>query len=224
MGSRERFSAVGHAAWLALLISVLISGTPGTARAEIITDAVGDFLSPSYLGPHNPDLDVVRAEVQFDGSMFLLHAVLNGPVGTTPGGFYVWGFNRGAGTQGFPTIAPGVIFDRVVVLNTTGPSSVGGLPILVTISGNEIFGQVPLAGLPSTGFAPQNYLWNLWPRSPAIPGNPNGNVADFAPDNSDATVTAVPEPSACLLLAAGGLGLAAAVRSRRRPVAPAAAA
>jgi hypothetical protein len=113
-----------------------------------------------------------------------------------------------------------VLFDRVVVLNNNGTGSVPGFGNLaagaVTINGNEIFGTVPLAALPSTGFAPQNYTWNLWPRSQAIAGNPNGNVADFAPDNSNAAVTATPAPPAAWLAAQAGVVLAAFARFRRR--------
>jgi hypothetical protein len=218
MVSRTRRSTVVQTVVPALLLGAAFAGTPGAARATLITDAVNDFI-PSFLGPKNSDLDVVKAEVTFDGTTFVLHAVLNGPAGTTPGGFYVWGFNRGAGTQGFPTIAPGVVFDQVVVLRTDGTSAVAGTPIPVTISGNEIFGRVPANLLPSTGFAPFDYKWNLWPRSPTIPGNANGNIADFAPDNSDAAVTAVPAPPSFVLLAQGGLVLAAAIGLRRRVVA-----
>src|SRR5207253_8775089 len=138
---------------------------------ELFADPANDFI-PTFLGPHNSDLDVLGVEVKFDGSNFLLHAKLNGTVGTTPGGFYVWGVNRGGNTQGFPTIAPGVLFDRVVVVNSNGTGTVAGTALpSVTISGDEIFATVPLANLPSTGFAPGDYTWNLWPRSPAIPGN-----------------------------------------------------
>jgi hypothetical protein len=220
LATRQRAAFAVRAATLVLLLAGAIAGAPGVARAGPITDPPNDFL-PTFLGPHNADLDVREADVTFNGTSFLLHAILNGPVGTTTGGFYVWGFNRGAGTQGFPTIAPGVIFDRVVVLNNDGTGTVPGFgnlpPGSVTISGNEIFGTVPLAALPSTGFAPQNFQFNLWPRSPAIAGNPNGNVADFAPDNSDALVTTTPEPSSLALLGLGGAALAGwrAWRKRR---------
>jgi hypothetical protein len=193
---------------------------PGAARATFVTDPAGDIL-PTYLGPPNPtDLDVVGIDVVFDGSAFRLRAVVNGPVGTTPGGFYVWGVNRGAGAQGFPTIAPGVLFDWVVILNNNGTGQVAGFKPLpagsVTISGNEIVGVVPLAALPSTGFAPEDYTWNLWPRTPVIPGNAQGNITDFAPDNSNVGVPVVPAPAGALLAAQAGLVFLAFARFRRR--------
>jgi hypothetical protein len=195
---------------LALTLAALLS--PATASASLITDPVGDFV-PTFLGPRNGDLDVLSAEVTYTGTNFLLHATLNAPVGTTPGGFYVWGFDRGAGTQGFPTIAPGVRFDRVVVLNSNGTTNVPGGS--VAISGNEIFGVVPASFLPSTGFAPENFTWNLWPRSPVIAGNPLGNLSDFAPDNSNAAVTvAVPEPATVFALGAVAGVLALRLRPR----------
>jgi hypothetical protein len=202
----------------AVLVCAALVGAPGAVQAGLITDPVGDFI-PSFLGPKNPDLDVVAADVQFDGTNFFLHAILNGPVGFTPGGFYVWGFNRGAGTQGFPVIAPGVIFDKVVVLNNNDTTNIAGGKVFHV--GNEIFGVIPLSALPSTGFTPLNYQWNLWPRSPAIPNNPDGNVADFAPNNSDAAVSPTPEPASFALLGVGVLGLAGYRWSRRKPTAKA---
>lgn len=202
---------------LALTLALAALLSPAAASASVITDPAGDFV-PTFVGPRNGDLDVLSARVTFTGTNFLLHATLAAPVGTTPGGFYVWGFDRGAGTPGFPTIAPGVLFDRVVVLNSNGTGNVPGAgplpPGSVVISGSEIFGVVPASFLPSTGFAPENFTWNLWPRSPVVPGNPLGNLSDFAPDNSNAAVTAaVPEPATALVLGAA----AVALRVRRRP-------
>src|SRR5262249_17708942 len=141
----------------------------------------------------------------------ILTATVNGKIGTTPGGFYVWGFNRGAGAQGFPTIAPGVLFDRVVVVNNNGTTNVAGGS--VSINGNTFTAEIPASALPSTGFLPSQFTWNLWPRSPAIPGNGLGNIADFAPDNSNALVS-TPEPASLLVLGVAGGVLA--LRSRRR--------
>ena len=105
--------------------------------AEPIIDPPNDFV-PTFAGPKNGDLDVIAAEVQFDGSNFFLHATLNGPVGTTPGGIYVWGFNRGGGTQGFPVIAPGVLFDRVVILRPDGT----GKQLAFTVRGSSPYREV----------------------------------------------------------------------------------
>ena len=81
---------------------------------------------------------------------------MNGAIGTTSGAIYVWGVDRGAGTVGFPTMAPGVIFDRVVILNNNDTSTLAG--VTVTDSGNSITAVVPLslAAMASTGFTPIN--------------------------------------------------------------------
>jgi hypothetical protein len=201
--------------WFARILAVVaVALVPAAATAGPIFDAANDFL-PTFLGPHNGDLDVLSAEVLFNGNSFILRAIVNGQIGTTPGGFYVWGFNRGAGTQGFPTIAPGVLFDRVVVVNSNGTTNVAGGS--VSISGNTFTAEIPASALPSTGFLPSQFTWNLWPRSPAIPGNALGNIADFAPDNSNALVTTTPEPASLLVL--GIAGGAIALRTRRRSVA-----
>ena len=90
---------------LAILSLSLLSAVPSTAA--LISDPAGDFL-PSYTGPQNGDLDVLSAQVFFNGSDFRFTSTLNGAIGATPNAIYVWGIDRGAGTPGFPTIAPGV--------------------------------------------------------------------------------------------------------------------
>ena len=68
--------------------------------------------------------------------------------------------------------------------------------------------------LTPNGFPREAFTWNLWPRSPVIPGNALGNLADFAPDNSNAAVIATPEPASVFVLGtAAGL---VALRARRR--------
>src|SRR3954470_14745205 len=71
-------------------------------------DPTGDFLS-SYTGPHNGDLDVVNFDAQFDGTTFTFSSTSNAAIGTTPGGIFVWGVDRGAHTAGFGAFRPGVL-------------------------------------------------------------------------------------------------------------------
>jgi hypothetical protein len=204
----------GRGPALALCLGALASPA---ARAAITVDPAGDFLA-TYTGPHNGDLDVVGVEVLFDGSAYTLRAVVDAPVGTTVGGFYVWGVNRGAGTAGFEASLglDGVLFDRVVILRSDGTGTVPGAgdlaPGSVTIVGNEIVGEVPLDLLPSTGFAPLEYTWNLWPRAPGIGGV--AGISDFAPDNSNVAVS-TPAPAAVGLAASGVLALPVFARLRR---------
>ena len=187
--------------------------------AAPILDPVGDFL-PSYTGPHNGDLDVVAAEVFFDGSSFLFTSTSAAPIGTTPGGVFVWGVNRGAGFVTFPVIAPGVTFDAVVVLVPEGGSFVTDLAANVQtplddvdFGGADLTARVPLSTLPSLGVQPSGYTVNLWPRSEL--SFVDEVVSDFAPDNSNAAVTlaaAIPEPGDASLLAIAVAGLMLARR------------
>jgi hypothetical protein len=188
--------------------------------AELIVDPPDDFL-PTYTGPQNGDLDVLEAEVFFNGSSYLFTSTSNAPIGTTPDGVFVWGINRGAGFATFPGIAPGVTFDSVVIIVPGGDSFVltlddmANTPIPasdVTISDAFLSALVPLSALPSLGAAPEDYTVNLWPRSELLLIDPV--ISDFAPDNSNAAVTIVPEPSTALLFG-GALGAIILVRRRR---------
>jgi hypothetical protein len=197
-------------------LSVLVLGA-AQSKAALITDPMGDFI-PSYTGPHNGDMDVLSAQVSFDGSTFTFTATMAGAIGTTTGGNYVWGINRGAGTAGFPTMAPGVLFDSVFLINPAGGSmvrdNVAGVSTPITdisFSGDTITGTIPLSLLPSEGFAPSDYQVNLWPRSGAMGASV---ISDFAPDNSDAAVT-TPEPASLALLSGGALVGLALLRRRK---------
>lgn len=168
----------------------------GLAQASVIDDPVGDFI-PVYAGPHNGDLDVVRAEGRYDGATFDLSATVHGAVGQTQGGKYVWGLDRGQGTAKFAAVAPGVLFDAVVIVDPDAGTAVvndfvtGKMTMLsgaaVTVHGDQVTVKVPKALLPSQGLKDGQYLVNLWPRDSLVGGTET--ISDFAPDNSDARLT-----------------------------------
>lgn len=210
---------------LAATLLAALSAAP--AHAVPVTDPAGDILS-TYAGvPAQGDVDVLFAEVIFNGSGFHLSATMADTLGQTPGALYVWGFDRGAGTERFATLpgGVGVLFDSVVVIDALGTATVRtlapGVAVTATLTaslvGDTLSVDVPLSALPSAGFAPGAYTWNLWPR---VGSGNNNQITDFAPDgNADpalanALVT-VPEP-ASLALAAGGLGLIGRRRLRHR--------
>ena len=199
-----------------------------SAHGAVVMDPIGDFL-PTYTGPQGADLDVVTAEPILRGTQLTLTATLNGAVGTTPGGVYVWGVNRGGGQAIFqgqaPPIGSGVIFDSVIALNQDGT----GLVVLVlptqvitplpagsiTIAGNTISAMFDISLLPNNGTAFANYGYNLWPRSGFDP-TMNTQVADFAPDNSTVRAT-IPEPAAWAMMIAG-FGLVGLMARRRQRI------
>lgn len=203
----------------ALLAAALLltSAVPATAVSR--TDPAGDYLA-GYTGAKYGDLDVLDFSASIVGSNFVLSSTMAGAVGTTAGGIYVWGVNRGAGTAGFGASLglTNVLFDSVVILRPDGTGTAvripGGPTALaagsVTISGNTITGTIPIALLPSTGFSPGHYGFNLWPR---LNGGPVTNIADFAPDN--ATIRAVPEPASWAMLVAGFALVGGTMRRRR---------
>jgi len=210
-----------------LLTRILCTGAllvaPALSHAlEGITDNAGDFL-PTFAGSSTSgDLDVLSASVLYDPGrdLFKLSSTMNGAIGSTSTGFFVWGVNRGAGTAGFASNGiTGVLFDRVVLLRPNGISSVAGVGDLpagsVTISGNTISAVISGSLLASSGFDKLDYTWNLWPRDGAFSGF--AAISDFAPDNANfaSAVGVVPEPQTYALMLAG-LGIVVALARRRR--------
>lgn len=192
----------------------------GAASASAVSDATGDFL-PSYAFAQTPDLDVTFFSVQFDdpSDTFILNARMAGKIDPSKPGLYVIGANTGTGTaRPFAGIgAPNVIFNQALVIQKTGAGTVNvlGTPrtFTATISGDSITALIPLAFLPSTGFAPIRYGFNIWPRAGL---GSNSQISDFAPNN--ATITAAPEPAVWGLMIAG-FGLAGGALRRRRAAA-----
>jgi hypothetical protein len=215
---------IKHAAFspaMSLTRSAIVSATllvANTCFAVPFVDPVGDFI-PSFTGPRNADLDVLTSEVTLQGSQFVFNARLAGPVGSTTGSLFVLGLDRGAGTSRFPVIAPGVLFDEVLAVTGAGVATVRDLIAgtattlpagATTIAGDSLTVAFPVSLAPSLGLTPDNYTWNLWPRTGA--GNDN-QISDFAPDNSNVRVTttaaaaAVPEPGTVALFGLGAVGL-----------------
>lgn len=204
----------------ALMIAGIAALAATGAQAAPLTDAAGDFIA-SYTGPQNADLDVRASEVRLASGVFNFTATLGGPIGTTAGGFYVFGVNRGAGTARFGALATNVLFDSVVVINNTGTGFARDLIAGVTtnlaasaisFNGSSLSAFVDASLLPTQGLAAAAYTYNLWPRSP---GAGNGTIADFAPDNANNLVNAVPEPGTWAMLIAG-FGVIGATARRRR--------
>jgi hypothetical protein len=203
-----------------LAITLLLVASFPAMGAQIV-DPVGDFLD-IYTGPLNGDLDVLEAEVFYNGSSFQFTSTSAANIGTTPGGVFVWGINRGAGFATFPGVAPGVTFDAVVVLAPGATSFVVDLATeiatdldaaAVSFSGAFLSGTVAASLLPSLGAAPEAYTVNLWPRSELV--FVDEVISDFAPDNSNAAVTVVPEPGTFVLFGAAGIAMFAWRRTRR---------
>jgi hypothetical protein len=198
----------------------LVSAVPGSATA--VSDPPNDFLS-TFSGPHNGDLDVVAANVTLNGSNLDFSATLNGAVGQTPGAVYVFGINRGEGTPKFGNIGEGgVIFDSTFVIKAAGGGTVNDLINKtstaitdVTLSGLTISSVVPVSDLPSEGFNPNDYEFNLWPEAAAANAG-NTEISDFAPNNSDAAVSTAPEPTTISLFGMATVGASGLLRRRKR--------
>lgn len=204
------------------LLSIVASAP---AHAVSIVDAAGDIL-PSFVGTGSPDLDVTSFAVSLNPSAttFSLGAVLAGDINPALPGFYVIGVDTGAGAiRPFGGIGqPNVIFDQVIIVQKNGTATLGANSLTTLLSGNQFIVNVPVSLLPSTGFTPQQYGFNIWPREGAVVTN-NSQITDFAPNNALLAVTGVftpvPEPATWLMMILGFGAIGAAMRRRRRPLA-----
>lgn len=174
----------------------------GAANATTISDPVGDFL-PSFVGAQSGDLDVTSFSVGYNDAtqIFSLSATLAGAIDPTGPEVYAIGVDTGTGPVApFAAIgAPNVRFNQVIVVQKDGTASVGPNALTAAINGDTFTLDVPLADLPSTGFAPERYGFNLWPRNGV---GANSQISDFAPNNSLVSA-AVPEPGTWALMIIG---------------------
>jgi PEP-CTERM motif len=214
---------------LTITAAILALSFASPADAITVVDAPNDFL-PSYTGPADADLDVRSFSVNFNAttSEFLLGAVFSGAINPATAGLYVIGVNTGTGPNApFGVIgAPNVKFNQVIIVRKDSTGQVTGAaggPLAasaITIVDNLFTVRVPLSFLPTTGFSPTQYGFNLWPRSGL--GN-NAQISDFAPDNATLSITAVPEPNSWLMMIAGfsiagwSLRRRIGLRTRTRP-------
>jgi hypothetical protein len=217
---------MSHFRFVPLGLAALVSLSPVPAlAASAVVDPYNDFL-PSYTaGPAQGDLDVIAAAAFYNGAgqAFTFSTILADKVGLTPGALYVWGIDRGLGTERFlagsPSIGAGVFFDSVLVVRPNGTGTyndfINGTATTLDPAHIKISSlTVTVEDLPLSLFAPatagfeadpSQYTWNLWPR---VGLGSNNQISDFAPDASNLgfQVTAVPEPETYAMLLAG-LGL-----------------
>jgi hypothetical protein len=204
----------------AALAAALLSSV-NAAHAVTVADPTGDFL-PSFVGPNDADLDVTSFSVTFNSvtNIFTLGAVFAGVINPANAGRYVFGVNTGTGVLApFAAIGqPLVTFNQAVVINKDGTGNVGAtaLPVSdIVVVGNQLTAKVSLALLPSTGYTPVQYGWNLWPRN-AVAGNTG--ISDFAPNNALLAISPVPESGTWAMMIFGFAAAGVALRQRRRVV------
>ena len=203
----------------AVALLSIVASSPTYAAS--IVDAAGDII-PSFVGTGSPDLDVTNFAVSLNPSAttFTLGATLAGDINPALPGFYVIGVDTGAGAiRPFGGIGePNVVFDQVIIVQKNGTAPLGANTLSVWLAGHEFSVSVPVSLLPSTGFAPQNYGFNIWPREGAVVTN-NSQITDFAPNNALLAVTGVftpvPEPASWLMMILGFGVIGGVLRFRR---------
>lgn len=191
-----------------LFIAVIL-GWSLQVGASTVSDPAADYLA-GYSGSMAGDLDVTSALVTYNPATDIFHfeSTFAGSIGGSPSGFYIWGFDRGAGAGRFEADGlPNVLFDAVVRFNFDGSGAVNLLAPTASstsfgkgtavIQGNQLVADLAGDLLPSSadGVAKTAYTWNLWPRDGALPAG-FGQISDFAPDTNNAAVQVVPLPAA----------------------------
>jgi hypothetical protein len=212
---------------LAAALLPLMIGSPAVAATAF--DATGDIL-PTFVGTATPDLDVTSFSVSFNSitNTFLLGASFAGPIDSTLPGVYVIGVDTGAGAiRPFANIGePNVVFDQALIIQKDGSVTLGANTLSATVVGNLFTLSVPGNLFTSTGAAPGDFGFNIWPR---IAFGNNNQITDFAPDNALLTANnalltpAVPEPATWLMMILGFGVVGGAIRidrARRRSGAP----
>jgi hypothetical protein len=203
-----------------LVSAIALATAPAVANAATVLDPAGDF-APGYTAAA-PDLDVRSFTVNYNPTtqLFSLTGTLNGAIDPATGGFYIIGVNTGTGPSApFAALgAPNVRFNQVVRVNKDGTASLGSTPLTATIAGSSFSIDLLASLFPSTGFTPEQYGFNLWPRGPNTPGSTTTFVTDFAPDNG--LLAAVPEPATWAMLVAGFGLVGGALRRRKVELSP----
>lgn len=188
---------------VAPLCAALILGALAHGEAAATQLAVTDLL-PTYTGPSGVDLDILTADVGYSAhnGKLIFRARLGGAIGKTPGAVYVFGLDRGAGTArfvgGVPSIGQGVLFDSALVVNSDGTGFFNDLinarvtplaPGAVRIEGKRLIVSLAAHLVPPAGRAISSWTFNVWPR---VGLGSNNQIADFAPDASNAPITIRP--------------------------------
>ena len=184
------------------------------AGAATVSDPTGDFAT-GYTGAA-ADLDVTSFSVNYNAvsQIFTLGATFAGVINPTTAGVYIIGVNTGTGPNApFAGIgAPLVRFNQVLRVNKDGTGVLGTTALPVALAGNGFTVDVALSLLASTGFTPEQYGFNLWPRNGLGTGT---FVTDFSPDNGMLS-PGVPEPATWAMLTLG-FGLVGYTLRRRDP-------
>jgi hypothetical protein len=219
---------IRHAQCLArtALVFGCLTGLSEMATAATVNDGPGGFIA-TFTGAQTDDIDILSATLSRDGSNLLFSATLGATIGNAAN-TYVLGINRGLSTRNFAAVnLPGVTFDSV--LTVTGGGTLGGTDFAANnapisapflINGSNITAIIPLSLLPVLGsfISADQFLWNFWTRGSlngiAVAGNPG--LADFAPNNSDASITPVPAALPLFASGAGVLGFFGWRRKRKK--------